>query len=119
MKSPKAKLVNALLPREADIQRAVVEFLAYRGCYLYRQNAGGIIERDGGGFIRLAPPGASDWTGWHKGSGRAIQCEIKAPGKQPTATQRAWLAVAEAHGVIAFWASSVEMAEAALKRYGI
>ena len=110
----------AFLPqREADVQRAVVEFLAYRGFFLYRQNAGGIVEKEGGGYIRLAPEGASDWVGWHKGSGRAIQCEIKAPGKKPSPMQRAWLATAEAHGVIAFFADSVEMAETELRRFGV
>ncbi len=109
-------------PKEADVQKAVVELLAYRGCFVYRQNAGGLVEKDSGYFIRLAPEGASDWTGWVKWgphAGRAIQCEIKAPGKKPTPKQRAWLELAFSQGVIAFWADSVEMAEEALKRFGI
>ena len=115
-------LTQLISPREADVAKAIVEFLALRGCFVYRQNAGGVVERNSGSFIRLAPEGASDWTGWvMRGphAGKAIQCEIKTRGNKPTVQQRAWLELAASHGVIAFWANSVEMAEEALRRYGV
>lgn len=89
---------------------------------MYRQNAGGLVESAHGRFIRLAPGGASDWTGWVRSgpqAGKAIQCEIKAPGKKPTFQQCAWLELAASQGVIAFWADSVAMAEEALLRHGV
>lgn len=115
-------IVHVLRPREADISRAIVDLLALRGCFIYRQNAGGLVEHETGHFIRLAPEGSADYCGWvTRGPqrGKAVQVEIKAPGKKPTRLQLAWLKMAEDHGAISFWADSVAMAEEALDRHGI
>jgi len=59
-------------------------------------------------------PDTADLVGFSVQNGKFISCEVKVPGKKPTAEQYNWLnAVHAAHG-IAFWADSEE---SAIKQY--
>ena len=74
------------VPSESDVERAILDLLACRGFKVYTQRAGS-VKSARGGWMRLAPRGASDLTGWHRGTGRALQVEVKRPGERPTQEQ--------------------------------
>lgn len=107
------------MPREADIQRAIADFLSLRGFRVFRRNVMGIVPMPKGGVVRVGVRGQSDLFGWLRGTGRALEVEVKRPGKSPNPFQRAWLANAKADGVIAFVAHSVEECAERLKEFGI
>lgn len=70
---------------------------------LFRQVPGGHrVQR--GGFMRGAPVGAADLTGWCRGSGRRIEMECKYGAGKATADQERWLATASDEGVVALLA---------------
>ena len=70
---------------------------------LFRQVPGGHrVQR--GGFMRGAPVGAADLTGWCRGSGRRIEMECKYGAGRTTADQERWLATASDEGVVALLA---------------
>lgn len=66
---------------------------------LFRQVPGG-RRVAGGGFMRGAPVGAADLTGWCRGSGRRVEMECKYAGRV-TAEQERWIATASGDGVVA------------------
>ncbi len=104
--------------REQDIQRAILSLLALRGFRVFRRNVAGVMKMASGGFMKVGEKGQSDIYGWHRGTGRHIEVEVKRPGKEPNQLQRAYLDDAHMDGCIAFYADSVDMVEAELKRYG-
>lgn len=110
---------SATHPLEADIQRAIVDYLAVRGFRVFRRNVMGLVPMVKGGAVRVGFQGQADLHGWQIGTGRAVEIEIKRPGEHPTAFQAAWIANARADNVIAFVTSSVEDCEGWLQRYGI
>lgn len=67
---------------------------------LFRQVPGG-RRVAGGGFMRGAPVGAADLTGWCRGSGRRVEIECKLGSGRLTAEQERWLATAGEEGVVA------------------
>lgn len=105
---------------EADVLRAVSDYLAARGFHVERRNTGAMAGEYKGKqrFIRFSKPGQADLYGWDKRSGRHIEVEVKAPGKGPTAAQYVWLSRCSDEGAIAFWADSVDRAAMALTAFG-
>lgn len=70
---------------------------------LFRQVPGGHrVQR--GGFMRGAPVGAADLTGWCRGTGRRIELEAKYGAGRTTPDQERWLATASDEGVVALLA---------------
>ena len=67
---------------------------------LFRQVPGGHTMRRGG-FMRGAPVGAADLTGWCRGSGRRIELEAKYGNGRTTPDQLRWIETASAEGVVA------------------
>jgi hypothetical protein len=116
------KLRRLPLPRvtETDVSRAIKAYLQMRGFRMYRRNTGGAYS--GLQFVRFSEPGAADLTGREIGTGRTIEVEVKRPGgrtkPERQMLQQAWLDLAKRDGCIAFRASSIEEAEAALEGYG-
>ena len=109
----------AMQPRESEIQRAIMDYLAARGFRVFRRNVMGVMPMRRGGAVWVGIRGQADLFGWHIGTGRALEVEVKRPGNPLSPFQRAWLFNAEADKVIAFMASSVEDCELALQTYGI
>lgn len=70
---------------------------------LFRQVPGG-RRVAGGGFMRGAPVGAADLTGWCRGTGRRVEIECKYGAGKLTADQERWLAAASDEGVVALLA---------------
>ena len=107
---------------EAQIQRAILEYLKLKGVFCWRQNSGAFRLHGAGGdrFVRAGFPGISDILGilrlavqldgptqrWY--NGRFLAIEVKRPGQKPTPDQQAFLAAVKANGGVAFIATSVE-----------
>ncbi len=106
-------------PLESDIQKAVAEYLAYRGFRVYRRNVAGLLPMKKGGAMRVGETGQADLYGRQTSTGRALEVEVKRPGEHPSPAQTAWLECALEDNVIAFWCDSVKGAESCLKAFGI
>lgn len=85
---------------EADLLRAILAYLRYRGVLHARTNAG----RAGG--VRLAPRGWCDITGCYKG--RFLAVELKSDDGELSEEQVAFLLRVRDEGGIAVAARSVE-----------
>jgi hypothetical protein len=70
---------------------------------LFRQVPGG-RRVAGGGWMKGAPVGAADLTGWCRGSGRRVELEAKYGNGRTTPDQERWLATASDEGVVALLA---------------
>lgn len=79
-------------PKEADIQRAILDYLATEGIFAYRSNTGAVPATYHGKsrFIRFGPKGQSDITAILPG-GIYWAIEVKRPGGLPSETQWAFL----------------------------
>ena len=106
------------VPRESDIQRAVMDYLSARGFRMFRRNVMGIVPMKKGGVVRVGLKGMSDLYGWYSGNGIHIEVEVKKPGGVLTPEQAAWLKNAKADGVVAFMTDSVADCERQLKSFG-
>jgi hypothetical protein len=105
---------RAATPREREIQKAVVRLLEARGAVLVRVN-GGMLRYGKNKRVRFsyATRGTpSDLIGSYRG--RPMALEVKRPGEQPTAGQRAFLDAWEAAGGVAAVVYSAADAEAVL-----
>jgi len=105
-------------PRESDIQRAIMDYLAARGFRVFRRNVMGIVPMKKGGVVRVGVKGQADLYGWFRYNGIHIEVEVKRPGGTLTPEQGAWLDNARADGAVAFVVDSVEECERQLKRFG-
>lgn len=95
-------------PRESLIQRAILEYLAWRGIFAFRVNQQGVPLHDGRGGFRPSPTrGVSDILGILPG-GTFLAIEVKRPGKRPTDIQDEFLTRVGQAGGVAFVATSVE-----------
>lgn len=106
-------------PRESDIQRAVMDYLAVRGFRVFRRNVMGIVPMRKGGAVRVGIKGMSDLYGWYRLTGRHIEVEVKRPENPLTTFQTSWLMNARTDGVIAFAVHSVEECAERLREFGI
>lgn len=91
-------------PREAEIQRQILELLKLRGIVHWRQNAGTVRLESAGKprYLRAGPRGVPDIVGILPG-GRFFAVEVKRPGEKPTQYQLAALTRINAAGGVAFW----------------
>ena len=112
------KKIRPDTPRESDIQRAIMDYLAARGFCVFRRNVMGIVPMKRGGVVRVGQKGMADLWGWQRVAGRHIEVEVKRPGRTVTLHQSAWLVNALAEGAIAFVARSVEECETRLREFG-
>ena len=98
---------------EAEVQRAILEYLKTRGDVVaWRANSRTVVMPGKGGRMRpvfFGFPGQPDIIGFMYWSGRFLAIEVKAPGKENNLTndQRAFLELVR-EGGIAIVASSVE-----------
>jgi hypothetical protein len=104
--------------REVDIQHELIRWLTLRGVMCWRNNTGGATLASGH-FARFGEPGSADILAVLRPAGRLLACEVKRPGKVPTALQANWLARAAAAGACVVVASSVQDLEEALAIQGI
>ena len=117
---------TAPTPKERDIQRAILAFLAtVPGVVAWRTNSGAAMLPGHGGkgqHVRFGFKGLSDIVGWHRywatcqggmampsceGVARFLAIEVKTAKTYPTAEQQAFLDQVKAAGGIAVCARSV------------
>lgn len=110
--------------REAPILAAILEYLAIRQVYAWRQNSGAVKLADKTGktrFVRFGFPGCSDIIGvigheipeWE---GRPLAIEVKSPTGKATMEQLVFLGEIAKRGGLAFIARSVEDVERELAK---
>ena len=92
---------------EQSIQRAILDYLRWRGIPCYKhQNAG--IRKPDGGYIPTHTRGVSDIIGCIPKTGRFLAIEVKRPGGKPTQEQQQFIDTINAAGGLAFVARSVD-----------
>lgn len=99
--------------REQDIQRAILDALAWRGVFAIRLNSGA-IRTEAGGMVRGCPPGTPDILCIVNGA--AVFLEVKRPGKRPTALQTEMHARLRAAGARVAVVTSVDEAMEEIER---
>lgn len=105
--------------KEVEIQRAILEWLKWKGIFCWRQNQGA-IPLPGGGFRRFSGlHGVSDILGVLPPSGRLIAIEVKSPSGRLSTTQKEFQEKVAELGGVACCVSSVEELEADLREAGV
>ena len=89
---------------EGQIQRAILDALPLLGVVAWRTQSG----TRSGGRMHLAPSGTPDIVGYRIRDAKFIAIECKAPGGKPSPEQVAWLARAQASGVLCGIARGVD-----------
>ena len=101
---------------EQSIQRAILDYLRWRGIPCYKhQNAG--IRKPDGSYIPTHTRGVSDIIGCLPKTGRFLAIEVKRPGGKPTPEQQQFIDTINGAGGLAFVARSIEDVEEALNGY--
>lgn len=108
-------------PRESDIQRSILQYLALRGIPAWRNNSGArpLGEGQARRYIRMGPKGSADILGVLPPSGRLLAIEVKRPGSKPTAHQTAWLEQMRAAGAVCVVACGLEDVLRVLREEGV
>lgn len=102
------------IPKERDIQRAIIEWLELHKIPVMRVNNMGVPLKNG----KWRPPrekGLPDLIACVKG--RMVAIEVKAPGKKPTRFQEAFLKRLDDAGALTIVASSVEFVEKCITEF--
>ena len=93
---------------EADVLRAITDWCAANRIFVRRRNVGA-VKADYKGrsrFIRYGEAGQSDL--WLIYQGKHVECEVKAPGKEPTDRQLDWMKEVVKAGGCAFYCDSLD-----------
>jgi hypothetical protein len=101
---------RAMLPvqYERDVQKSIIEWMRSYGCIVWRRNVGAV--RRHGRYIRFGEKGQADIYGILP-DGRHFECEVKRPGKRPSADQLLFLMSTNRIGQsVSFWAWSLDVA---------
>jgi hypothetical protein len=96
---------------EQGIQRAILDYLRFRGIPCYKHQNAGIIKRDGS-YIPTHTRGVSDIIGCIPKSGGFLAIEVKRPGGKPTPEQQQFIDTINQAGGLAFVVRSVEEVQA-------
>ena len=82
----------ALREKESDVQKAILDYLAFKRIFAWRNNAGTAQVKMGNKeyWMQLAPKGSSDIIGIMP-DGRFLAIEVKGTGGKPTDEQLAFL----------------------------
>lgn len=91
---------------EKDVQKAILDYLAIKGYFFWRNNTGGFRDKRDH-FYQFGKVGSGDILGMTK-EGRFFSIEVKAKGKKPTDHQVAFIQRVTANKGIAFVAYSVD-----------
>lgn len=102
-KSPRARVYVG--PTEAQVAKACLAYLTFRGVYTLRTNAG--AAKIGKDCVRGAPAGTADRLGRLPG-GRFLAVEFKRPGELPRRDQVDYLIECNRDGGFGFWADNLD-----------
>lgn len=93
--------------KESDIQKAILEYLHYKGIYCWKNHSTGIFNAKGGGFIPTGKPGVSDILGILD-NGQFLAIEVKKKGGKVSLFQTEFITSINEHGGKAFVAYSID-----------
>lgn len=112
--------------KEADIQRAILEYLRLLGVFCWRVNSGAITAQHNGKrrFLRFnGAAGCSDLVGLLPAHcsrpGVFLALEVKRPGRKPTEQQAAFLDAIRAAGGVAAVVSSLDDVVQLMRQVGV
>ena len=104
-------------PREQDLTRPILDYLALAGIYAFRLNSGK-VQTSRGTWVQLAPSGAADVVGVLEG-GRWLCVELKRKsGGKLRPAQAAWLDMMRSKGALCVVARDVADLREALRLEG-
>jgi hypothetical protein len=95
-----------LKPTEKEIQKAILDYLKFRGLFAWRNNTGGFIDKRDH-YYTFGKKGSGDILGLTK-DGRFFSIEVKVPGKNPTPEQTEFINNVIVNNGIAFVARSID-----------
>src|SRR6266853_757631 len=95
---------------EQSIQRAILDYLRWRGIFCWKNNNSGIYVKARNTYIPSHAVGVSDILGVLPG-GRILCVEVKRPGGKLSEPQRQFLESINERGGLAFVACSVDEVE--------
>lgn len=98
---------------ETDIQRAILEFLQYKGIFCWRNNSGALQDKNGR-LVRFGKVGSSDIMGILP-DGKFLAIEVKGPKGKLSDHQKEFLDGISKNNGVAIVARSVEEVEQDLK----
>lgn len=101
---------------EQSIQRAILDYLRYRGIFCWKNNTAGIYVKARNTYIPSHAPGVSDILGILPG-GRFLAIEVKAPKGRVSPAQEQFLQTINERGGLAFVARSIDDVEEELKPF--
>jgi hypothetical protein len=115
----KAGKAPEVRPKEKEVQRAILSYLAALGVMAWRTNSGGFKGKSGSYYRFHTQRGCADIIGVLPG-GRFLAIEVKRPGKDSTSKRRreeqlAFQDAINGAGGLAFIARSVAEVEAVLR----
>jgi hypothetical protein len=93
-------------PKEKETQKAILEYLTYRGHYCWR-NSTGAFSNEKKHFYRFGKKGSADIIGISR-EGKGIAVEVKSTGKKPTPEQIEFIREFRVRGGIGLVAYSVD-----------
>lgn len=96
-----------VMKKEADIKRAIVQYLRARGCLVIPYRNVGIFKRETGQYIPAQQLGISDLLGLTRG-GKFFAIEVKMTGNKPTLFQDKFLETVRSFGCIGIVAYSID-----------
>ena len=105
-------------PLESVIQAQIMEYLLFKGYFVWRANNAPIFDAKRGAFRKAgkyAPKGLPD-IGGVLNDGRAFFIEVKRPGGKVSPDQQAFLDRANGLGALAFVAYSVDEVKVVMGR---
>lgn len=103
--------------KEADVQKACLDYLRAKGIFCWKNHSGGIYDPKRGVFRTIGTKGVSDILGiipkkTQNGLvGRFLACEVKMPKGKTTEAQEAFLEEIDRNGGLAMIVHSVEELE--------
>lgn len=103
-------------PREQDLVRTCLQYLALRGIPAWRANCGAM--KVGRRYVRFGTPGQPDILGLLGPNGRLLCVELKSPRGRLRPEQRAWLEAAGKAGALCVVARSLQELREALAAAG-
>ena len=100
-------MITTIKEKESNIQKAILEYLALKKIYAWKNHSTGIFNAKGGGFIPTGKPGVSDILGIMP-DGKFLAIEVKKKGGKVSDYQIAFIKDIILNNGIAFVAYSVD-----------
>ena len=99
--------MKKIYPSENEILKLILEWLALKGYFAWRNNSGA-YKTESGGFVRFGCAGSPDIFAILRPSGRFLGIEVKAHGRKQTVYQQIFEENMKNNGAVYLLAYSLE-----------